>query len=157
MENMNNDINNIHTEVISNEEFQKKMQKDLRELHEKYNELNEQIQDLQNDKADFKISIKTMSDNFTEVSKNVQDILSKIDNINNRENGREVRYENEEGTMKKMVCKPLKKLAVGTVGSILSITDKVVEVSFGVKEGFEDIVAEAQYQRKKKHLTTMDE
>ena len=34
--------------------------------------------------------------------------------------------------------------------------DKTVEGMSNVKEGFEDIVAEAQYQNKKKHLQTND-
>ncbi|MBC2579766.1 hypothetical protein HGI79_05480 [Clostridium sp. DJ247] len=59
--------------------------------------------------------------------------------------------------MKKALFNPLRKLAVGTVSSVLTITDKTIKTAGGFKEGVEDIIAEAQYQRTKKRMTVMND
>lgn len=171
-EHMDNKTNETHIEGIKNvdhnsnfssnkiEELQKKMQQELDDLQLKYSNISDQIQTLQNDKSDLKNSIKTMNDSFQQVSKNVENILSKLDNIS----GDSKNLDDEDMmdrkmniSMKKMIVNPLRKLAVGTITSVLSVTDKAAEVTCGFKEGFEDIVAEAQYQRKRKHMISMDE
>lgn len=142
------------------EELQKKMQQELDELQQKYSKISEQIQNLQNDKSDLKNNIKTMNDSFQQVSKNVEDILSKLNNINapNKDLNDEDEISKKMNlSMKKIIFNPLRKLLVGTISSVLLVKDKTAEVTCGFKEGFEDIVAEAQYQRTKKHMASMDE
>jgi chromosome segregation ATPase len=155
-------INNAATNSSSPkpEDLQKKMQQELEDLQQKYSKISEQIQELQNDKLDIKNSIKTMSDNFQQVNKNVENILSKLDNIGPRNRNlddEDILDEDIDISMKKIVVNPLRKLIVGTVTSVLSVTDKVTELTCGFKEGLEDIVAEAQYQRKKKQMVAADE
>ena len=168
---MNNNTNETHIEGIKNadhnnnsstkiEELQKKMQKELDDLQVKYSSISDQIQTLQNDKSDLKNSIKTMNDSFQQVSKNVEDILSKLNTISRDNEG----FDDEDMmdrkinvSLKKLIFNPLRKLAVGTIGSVLAVADTATEVTCGFKEGFEDIIAEAQYQRKKKHMVSMDE
>lgn len=169
---MSNKPNEIHIEgatIIDHnnncsstniEESQKKMQQELIDLQQRFDKISEQIQDLQNDKLAFKSSIKTMNDSFQQVSKNVEDILSKLDNFSNPNKGlnaddliaRKMKF-----SMKKIIFNPLRKLAVGTISSILSVTDRAIESTCVIKEGFEDIVADAQYQRKKKYMASMTE
>ncbi|MFL0198931.1 hypothetical protein ACJDU8_25800, partial [Clostridium sp. WILCCON 0269] len=60
-------------------------------------------------------------------------------------------------SMKKIIFNPLRKLVVGTVASVLAVTDKVTELSCGTREKLEDIVAEVQYERRKKHIANMNE
>jgi chromosome segregation ATPase len=161
--NSNGEKNIVHNNTNASgktEELQKKMQQELDDLEQKYGKISEQIQNLQNDKSDLKNSMKTMNDSFQQVSKNVEDILSKLDNINVP--NKDLNDENEvkrtmDFSMKKMIFSPLRKLVVGTISSVLSVKDKTAEVTCGFKEGFEDIVAEAQYQRTKKHMAAVDE
>ncbi|WP_368490605.1 hypothetical protein [Clostridium sp. BJN0013] len=149
---------NSSTEKI--EELQKKMQQELVDLQQRYSKINEKVEELQNDKLDIKNSIKVMNDNFGHMSKNVENILSKLDNINTKNkklNDDHIEDDRIDISMKKMIFNPLRKLAVGTIASILAVTDKVTELTCGAKEGLEDIVAEVQYQRRKKHMANMDE
>lgn len=154
--NISQDSNNSSAKI---EEVQRKMQEELDALEQKYNEISTQIQELQNDKSDLKNSIKTMNDSFQQVSKNVENILAKLDNIgvaskdsDNDMYDREINF-----SAKKIILNPLRKLTIGAIGSVLAVIDKTSELTCGVKESFEDIVAEAQYQRKRKQMDTVDE
>lgn len=141
------------------EELQMKIQLELDDLQKKYSNLSMQIQDLQNDKSDLKNSMKTMNDSFQQVSKNVEDILAKLNNIDRSDKKLhdDMTDEKTDFSVKKIIFNPLRKLAVGTIGSVFSVVDKTTELTYGFKEGFEDIVAEAQYQRKRKQMAAMDE
>ncbi|WP_190972226.1 hypothetical protein [Clostridium sp. HV4-5-A1G] len=147
---MNNDNNEAHVE-----ELQKKMQQKLDALEQKYSQISTQMQKLQDDRSDLKNNIKTMNDRFQQINKNVEDILSKLDNIG--DNNKNVDDEKTDFSVGKALFSPLRKLTVGTVGSVLAVIDKTAELACGAKEEFEDIVAEAQYQRKRKRKTSMDE
>lgn len=149
---------NSSTEKI--EELQKRMQQELVDLQQRYSKINGKVEELQNDKLDVKNSIKIMNDNFSHMSKNVENILSKLDNINIKDknsNDDHIEDDRIDISMKKIIFNPLRKLAVGTIASILAVTDKVTELTCEAKEGLEDIVAEVQYQRRKKHMANMDE
>lgn len=158
-ETKNIDLNNDFS-LIKVEELQKKMQQELDSLQEKYSKMSEQIQDLQNDKFDLNNNMKTMNDSFQQVSKNVEDILFKLDNLQGIDKNLfddDIVDRKMNISMKKTFLNPLRKLAVGTISSVLSVADKTTEVTCGFKEGLEDIVAEAQYQRKKRQMAAMDE
>ncbi|MBV7275494.1 hypothetical protein I6U48_21560 [Clostridium sp. PL3] len=152
-------------EEMNIEELQNKMQQELKELQEKYSQMTTQIQELQNNKSDLKNSIKTMNDSFEQVSKNVEHILAKLDNISgtNKDLDDEDLLDEDAPDkkigflVKKILFTPLRKLTVGTIASVLSIVDGTSKLTCEVKEGFEDIVAEAQYQRKRKQMAAMDE
>jgi chromosome segregation ATPase len=136
------------------------MQLELDNLHLKYNNISDQIQTLQNDKSDLRNSVKAMNDSFQQVSKNVEDILSKLNAIskdNKNLNEADMMDRKINFSLKKLIFNPLRKLAVGTISSVLTVADTATEVTCGFKEGLEDMVAEAQYQRKKKQMISMDE
>jgi chromosome segregation ATPase len=149
--------NNISSAQI--QEFQKKVQQDIDELQQKYSEISIQIQELQNDKSDLKNNIRTINDSFQQVSKNVEDILAKLDNIG------ETKKDLDNDTMdrkigfstKKILFNPLRKLTVAAVSSVLAVVYKTSELTCGVKEGFDDIVTQAQYHRRRKQMTIADE
>ncbi|MFL0198920.1 hypothetical protein ACJDU8_25735, partial [Clostridium sp. WILCCON 0269] len=95
------------------EELQKKMQQELTDLHQKYSKINEKVEELQNDKLDAKNSIKVMNNNFGHISKNVENILSKLDNINIKDkdsNDDHIIDDRIDISMKKIIFNPLRKL-----------------------------------------------
>lgn len=47
--------------------------------------------------------------------------------------------------------KPMKKMAVITTSQMFNAIDSVKEAAYNVKEGFEDIIAEAQYENMKRN------
>lgn len=159
--NETNNVNNISTSTEKIEELQKKMQQELTNLQQEYGKISEKVEELQNDKLDVKNSIKVINDNFGHISRNVENILSKLDNINIKgkdvEDDEHIIDDRIDISMKKIIFNPLRRLTIGTISSILAVTDKVTEMTCGAKEKLEDIVAEVQYERKKKHLANMDE
>ncbi|MFL0198354.1 hypothetical protein ACJDU8_22720 [Clostridium sp. WILCCON 0269] len=149
---------NSSTEKV--EELQKKMQQELTDLQQKYSKISEKVKELQNDKLDVKNSIKAMNDNFGHISKNVENVLSKLDNINIKDkdsNDDQIIDDRIDISMKKIIFNPLRKLTVGVISSILAVTDKVTKVTCGTREKLEDMVAEVQYERRKKHMANMNE
>ena len=57
--------------------------------------------------------------------------------------------------------KPMKKMAVMATSQMFNALDSVKEAAYNVKEGFEDIIAEAQYENMKRnqnlHMDSDDE
>ncbi|MBV7275496.1 hypothetical protein I6U48_21570 [Clostridium sp. PL3] len=144
MKTMNDDLQQLQTNT----------QQELHNLKEGYSKTNEQIQELQSSKHDMESNIKTISDNFNQVNKNIEDILYKLNGIS--EMNKALEDERINFSVKKMLINPLRKLTVGAVSSVLSVVDKTSELTCGVKEGLEDMVAEAQYQHKRKQMARMD-
>ncbi|WDC85259.1 hypothetical protein PL321_07350 [Caloramator sp. mosi_1] len=62
-----------------------------------------------------------------------------------------------EFNLGRKIGRGLRRVTVGTVGLILGIRDKTAETVANFKEGFEDIVAEAQYNNRKKKLAVETE
>lgn len=139
-------------------ELQDKMQHELDGLEEKYSKLTSQINELQSDKSDLKNSIKTMNNSFSEVNKNIESILSKVNSINevNNEKDYDVSGTQRESLSKKVIVNPLRKLTIGAISSVLTVIDKTSELTCNVRENFEDIVAEAQYQHKRRQMASAD-
>lgn len=57
----------------------------------------------------------------------------------------------------KAAKKPLRKAAVFTTSQMFNTLDLTKETVHNIKEGFEDIIAEAQYENLKKNKKFMDE
>lgn len=52
--------------------------------------------------------------------------------------------------------KPMRKVAVIAATQVIGVVDKVKTTAFELKEEFEDIVAEAQYENMQKKLEVME-
>lgn len=57
----------------------------------------------------------------------------------------------------KTAKKPLRKAAVTTTSQVFNALDRTKEAAYNVKEGFEDIIAEAQYENMKRNSGYVDE
>lgn len=137
-----------------------KMLKELHELNERYNHLNDEIETLKSNKNDINNSINSMNDSLLQVSRNVESIVSRIDTLAqtsaNASISKNINGKNVDISMKVMVGMPLRKLAVGTISSIFTIVDKAVETTACIREELEDIVAEAHYNKQKRQLSSIE-
>lgn len=57
----------------------------------------------------------------------------------------------------KAARKPLRKAAVFTTSQVFNTLDHTRETVYNIREGFEDIIAEAQYENLKRNQNFMDE
>ncbi|EOC99518.1 hypothetical protein [Caldisalinibacter kiritimatiensis] len=53
--------------------------------------------------------------------------------------------------------KPMRKAAVFTTSQLFKALDKTKETAYNVKEGFEDIIAEAHYENMKRNKSIMSD
>lgn len=143
MSNPNNESNNVQNQ---------KIQEELNDLKNKYSNLLKEMQVLENNKDNInslKQDIKSIHDGFEQINKNVEQLNDKLNTIS-----QESQMNNQ---MKKMMRNPLRRLMVGTVSSVMFVVDKAVETTSGIRENLEDIVAEAQYENKKKRMNIKEE
>ena len=146
--------------INETQQFQKKIQEQLDEYKTKFDQLGSEIQILKSSKSNFEENIKMINGNLQEVSKNVENIINRIDELSNKS---DVFFEKSIAdkiinfSIKKIVKFPLRKIAVGTISSIFTIVDKTMEATSTVREGFEDIVAEAHCEMQKKRMPSVEE
>jgi len=146
--------------INETEQFRKKIQEQLDEYKTKFDQLGSEIQILKSSKSNFEENIKMINGNLQEVSKNVENIINRIDELSNKS---DVFFEKSIAdkiinfSIKKIVKFPLRKIAVGTISSIFTIVDKTMEATSTVREGFEDIVAEAHCEMQKKRMPSVEE
>jgi hypothetical protein len=125
----------------------------LKLLQEKCDNLNKEVQSLENMRTNMEESIKTMHSEFENINKNIGSILVRLDGIkidsdhNSNDNINPTRI---KFSVKKLIGRPLRRLAVGTLSGIYIVADKALESAYDVKENAEDIFAEAQYRSKKR-------
>lgn len=148
--------------INETEQFRKKIQEQFDEYKTKFDQLGSEIQILKSSKSNFEENIKMINGNLQEVSKNVENIINRIDELSNKS---DVFFEKSIAdkiinfSIKKIVKLkfPLRKIAVRTISSIFTIVDKTMEATSTVREGFEDIVAEAHCEMQKKRMPSVEE
>jgi len=137
-----------------------KLQQEINDLKQKYDTLLKDVKCLEDSKNNMKVTVENSYEVVQNVSKNVENVMNELNNLKKEyENSTSNNMVNEHKmnfSMKNMFTNPLRKIAVGTIQSAFLMIDKTMEGMSNAKEGFEDIVAEAQYQNKKKHMETTD-
>jgi len=142
--------------TINNEK--NNLQQEINDLRQKYDTLLKDIKCLEDNKNSMKNIVENSYQVVQNVSKNVDNLMNELNNFkkdyenatsNNMVNDNKMKF-----SMKGMFISPLRKIAVGTMQSAFLMMDRTVESMSNAKEEFEDIVAEAQYQNKKKHMET---
>lgn len=158
MEN-NNDKTNTNTNTNTNEN-NTIIENDLKSLQEKYDNLSKEVQSLENMKNDMTESIKTMYLSFEDMNKNIRDILERLDRITVDQDTTmrtDLNIPRMNFSLKNLIGRPLRKVAVGTLSGIYTVADKALESAYSVKENTEDIFAEAQYESKKRRMHTVEQ
>jgi len=128
-------------------------QQEIEELKQKYETLFNEVRSLKDNKRDMEELVQSVNKNVENVMNELNDLKNDYD-INTSQNignDDKIKY-----SMKEMLVVPLRKIAVGTMQSAFLMMDKTVEGVSNAKEGLEDIIAEAQYQNKKKHAESRD-
>jgi len=137
-----------------------KLQNEINELRQKYDTLLKDVKCLEDNKNNMKEKVENSYEAVQNISENIENVMNELNNLKSEyENRVSNNIDNEEKmnfSMKKMFINPLRKIAVGTIQSAFLMMDKTMEGMSNAKEGFEDIVAEAQYQNKKKHMEETD-
>ena len=152
MENNNDKINISENDTVNKD--------NLKSLQEKYDKLSKEVKSLEDLRDGMKNSINTMHSSFDNINRNIEDILERLDRITvdsgttRRTNDNMYRM---NFSLRNLVGRPLRRLAVGTLSGIYIVADKAIEGAYSVKENAEDIFAEAQYESKKRRMHTAEQ
>ena len=140
-----------------NEQQLKKMQEDLKDMQTKYTGLVNDMKGLKAGQAGMQENITVLNGHYEKISGNMEMIMCKLDSISEdaQKNMMGKMMRQKQGVMSRMIKNPLRKLAVGTIGTLMSMGDYAAEKASNAKEGLEDIVAEANYNNKKRRSTRM--
>jgi DNA repair exonuclease SbcCD ATPase subunit len=140
--------------VINNDKNE--LQQEINELKQKYDTLLKDIKCLEDNKNNIKDIAENSYGVVQNVSKNIENVMNELNNLKkeyeNTTSSNMITKDKMKFSIKKIFVNPLRKIAVGTIQSAFLIVDKTVEGMSNAKEGIEDIVAEAQYQNKKKNI-----
>ena len=132
------------------------LQQEINELKQKYDALLNDVKCLEDNKSNMKSMVENSYEVVQNISKNVENVMNELnafkENYENTESNNMINEDKMKLSMRDMVINPLRKIAVGTMQSAFMVIDKTMEGMSNAKEGFEDIVAEAQYQNKKKNI-----
>lgn len=129
------------------------LEKRLKTLESKFSDLRTEISNLEKNRLEVNNSLKSMENNFSELNKNVESVLSKINDLPKESlNSDEDKKECKAKAFFKKRPRPFRRLAINLLSGIYYITDKTVETTSGIRENFEDIIAEAQYEQQKRRM-----
>lgn len=135
-----------------NDQQFKKIQEELKEIRSKYNTVSGDVKTLKNSQSDIQDNMGIICSSLEKMSKSVEEMMNRLNSITEEQQKSAVEnmMHKKGGMFSALVKKPLRKLAVGTVGAIMAVGESTAEIMANAKEGMEDIVAEANYNRKTK-------
>ncbi|AKL96399.1 hypothetical protein CACET_c29550 [Clostridium aceticum] len=138
---------------------QQNLEKELREIKNQYTLLVQELESLKkNDKKinSLQESIQSMQEEFEDINETLQEISqmsTTMQDITDKLNNLSERQHKKMGMgMKMMPRNAVRKGIVKTLSSALTVVDMTVEKLSMAREGIEDIVAEAQYENKRKRV-----
>lgn len=130
---------------------------EINELRGKYESLIQKLDNIEKESTQRENNIKQMESNFEVINNNLKELMNKIDSmVEDRETGKMFsNFRKENSSFMDMITKPMRKATVSTMSTIFSITDYASEKMAYARENLEDIVAEAQYENRKRKSTMM--
>ncbi|AOY74516.1 hypothetical protein [Clostridium formicaceticum] len=136
---------------------QQNLEKELKEIKNQYTLLAQELENVKkNDKKinSLQESMQSMQEEFEDINETLQEIsqMSKtMQDITDKLNNLTANQQKRKG-MGMMPRNAFRKGIVRTLSSALTVVDMTVEKMSMAKEGIEDIVAEAQYENKKRRM-----
>ncbi|PAB60383.1 hypothetical protein [Anaeromicrobium sediminis] len=126
---------------------QQKIQEELNEIKVQYSSLSKEINAIQNNEKainDLKQRVETINKGLEQLNKNIQEISGKLNRMPNM----------HKTIMRKkgMIRRAFRRGAIKTVEAFFCVADATAEKACCIKEGVEDIVAEAQYENQKRRM-----
>lgn len=126
---------------------EQKIQKEMNEIKVQYSDLLKEIKIIQkNEKTinNLKQKVDAMNTGFEQLNKNIQEISAKLNKMPN--------MQKTIMRKKRLIRRTFRRAAIKTVGAFISIGDTTAEKASGFKEGIEDIVAEAYYEKNRRRM-----
>ena len=130
---------------------------EINELKQKYETIIQKLDNIEKENMHKEHTIKQAENNFEVINNNMKELMEKIDlMVEDKETSKmfnNVRKNNS--SMINMITTPMKIITISTMRTLFTMADYASEKAAYAREGLEDIIAEAQYESKKKRSTMM--
>ena len=138
-------------------ENSEQISQEINELKQKYESLIQKLDDIEKENIHKEHSIKQTENNFEVINNNMRELMDKIDlMVEDKETSKMFNNVRKNSfSMMNMITTPMKKITISTMRTLFTMADYASEKAAYAREGLEDIVAEAQYESKKKRSTMM--
>ncbi|MEA4847575.1 MAG: hypothetical protein VB106_10125 [Clostridiaceae bacterium] len=133
----------------------KKMHEEFKELKANYTGLTKDVEALKKGQKEINENYKAINNNFDRINNNMDDLMAKVGKLVEQQDismVEKVVGKAKEATRAGMLRRPLRRLVVGTISTVMSAADAASEGMAHIRENFEDIVAEAQYNNQKRRV-----
>ncbi len=140
-------------------ENEEKISQEINDLKKKYEAVMKKIDAIEKESKETANSINRIENSVGTMNNNFEELMKKLDfMVEDRESNRMFGKVNRHSfSLKKMITKPMRKLAVGTMSAVFSAADYTSEKLSYAREGVEDMVAEAQYNSKRRRANMMSD
>jgi predicted nuclease with TOPRIM domain len=140
-------------------ENEERVNQEINDLKKKYEEVIKKIDKIEKESKDTANSISRIENSVGTMNSNFEELMKKLDSVvEDRESDKMFDNVKRSGiSLKKMITGPIRKLAVCTISSVFCIADYASEKFSYAREGVEDIIAEAQYNSKKRRSSMMSD
>ena len=130
---------------------------EINELKQKYETIIQKLDGIEKENIHNEHSIKQTENNFEVINNNIKELMEKIDlMVEDKETNKFFNNVRKNSfSMMNMITAPMKKMTISTMRTLFTMADYASERAASAREGFEDIMAEAQYESKKKRSTMM--
>lgn len=131
---------------------------EIEDLYKKYDSLNKKVEQIEKEHRNTENSMKRIENSVESMSTNFEQLMKKLDSVMELKEAGKM-FQKDLGknlSFHRMVKQPMRKLAVGTMSTVFQISSYASEKISGAREGLEDMVAEAQYNSRKKIQTMSD-
>jgi hypothetical protein len=128
----------------------KVMQEEIDALKSEFCAVSCEVKELGNGQRQANEAMDGLRVNLEKINSSLEEMMEKLGAISeaNQKSAVEDMLHKGGGFFSELVGKPLRKLAVGTVGTVMMVGEFAAEKLAYAREGMEDIVAEASYNNK---------
>ncbi|AGX44357.1 hypothetical protein [Clostridium saccharobutylicum] len=133
------------------------MSQEINELKQKYDSIIQKLDTIEKENQNKEVYIKQTQNNFETINNTMKELMEKINSmVEDKEANKMFNNSNKSDfSFKDRIASPMKKFTIKTIGTVFTMADYASEKMSYAKESLEDIVAEAQYESKKKRATVM--
>lgn len=125
--------------------------KDFNELKGKYESIIEKLDVIQKENVQREHTIQQLENNFQVTNNNIKELMSRMDSmLEEKETHNVFNRKRSNFSIMNVMRMPMRKMTINTMRTIFTIADIAYEKVSCVKEGFEDIITEAQSESKKR-------
>ncbi len=140
-------------------ENEEKLTQEINDLKKKYETVMKKVEAIEKESRETAKSINRIENSVGTMNNNFEELMKKLDSVvEDRESDKMFDNTKRSGfSLKKMITKPMRKLAVGTISTMFTLADYTSEKFSYAREGVEDMIAEAQYNSKKRKSNMMSD